>query len=132
MKNRSKPIKSACLAIAVAALAGCASMEPPTAEMAASRTAIEQARMSGATEGVSAADYASARAKLDRAEAAYRAEDYVLAGRLAREAEVDAQLAQARAASAKSRLALAQLEASTRALRDEIHRNSATPTTTIR
>ena len=128
----SKLSKAAGLAVFAGVLAGCASMEPPTAEMAASRTAIEQARMAGATEGVSAADYASARAKLDRAEAAYRAEDYVLAGRLAREAEVDAQLAQARATSSKSRLALAELEASTRALREEIYRNNNTPTTTVR
>lgn len=132
MNTSSKLLKVAGAAALTAVLAGCASMEPPTAEMAASRTAIEQARMAGATEGVSAADYASARAKLDRAEAAFRAEDYVLAGRLAREAEVDAQLAQARAASAKSRLALAELEASTRALREEIYRHNNAPTTTVR
>ncbi|HKO87626.1 MAG TPA: DUF4398 domain-containing protein [Burkholderiales bacterium] len=113
-------------AIAGVAFTGCASMDPPTEQMAASRTAVEQARMSGAGEGIASADYTSARTKLDRAEAAFRGEDYVLAGRLAREAEVDAQLAQARASSAKSRLALAELEASTRALREEIYRANST------
>lgn len=129
MKTLRYALAGATLAGA-AALSGCASMKPPTDQMAAGRTAVEQARLAGASEGVASADYASARAKLDRAETAFRAEDYVLAGRLAREAEIDAQLAQARADSAKSRLALAEIESGTRALRDEINRVS--PTTTVR
>ncbi|HKY01106.1 MAG TPA: DUF4398 domain-containing protein [Burkholderiales bacterium] len=122
--------------ISVTALfAACASMEPPKEQMAASQTAVEQARLSGAAEGPASAEYNAARAKLDRAQAAFQAEDYVLAGRLAREAEVDAQLAQARATSSKSLQALAEVQAGTRALREEMYRSgspAAVPTTNVR
>jgi len=111
------------LSVAACGLAGCVTVPPeaPTAQMAASRSAVEQARQAGA-DTADAADYNMAHDKLLRAESSYQAGDYVLALRLAREAEVDAQLAQAKANSAKSQVALNELEASSRALRDEINR----------
>ena len=109
------------------ALAGCANDPPPKAQMAASQTALEQARMSGADQGAAAADFNAAQQKLERAEAAYRARDYALAQRLASEAEVDAQLAQARTGSAKSTQALAEINAGIRAMRDEIQRSTTRP-----
>ena len=128
-------IRFAVILTATSLFAACASMDPPTEQMAASQTAVEQARLAGAAEGPASSEYSAARAKLDRAQAAFRAEDYVLAGRLAREAEVDAQLAQARATSNKSLQALAEVQAGTRALRDEMYRGgtpAAAPTTNVR
>lgn len=93
----------------------------PTAQIAASRTAVDQARMAGASEAAPI-EYNTARDKLARAEAAYQSQDYTRAIRLAREAEVDAQLAQARTSATRSQEALAEIEASTRALQDELNR----------
>lgn len=102
--------------------AGCAvTPAAPTAQLAASRTAVDQARMSGAPESAST-EYNTARDKLARAEAAFEAQDYTAATRLAREAEVDAQLAQARAQSMRSQHALAEIEESIRALQGELDR----------
>ena len=109
-------------------LSGCASVpEAPTAQMGASRIAVEQARQAGAAESAPA-DFAAARDKLARAEAAYRAEDYVYAWRLAREAEADAQLAQAKASSSKAQLALNEIQAGNTALQAEINRVSPSAT----
>jgi len=103
-------------------LAGCAvTPAAPTAQLAASRTALDQARQAGAPQSA-AIEYSTARDKLARAEAAFEAQDYTAAIRLSREAEVDAQLAQARAQSTRSQHALAELEQSVRALQAELDR----------
>lgn len=104
------------------AVAGCAvAPAAPVTQLAASHTALDQARMAGAAESVPI-EYDVAQRKLAGAEAAYAAQDYLQATRLAREAEVDAQLAQARTGAIRAQDALAEVQASVRALQDEINR----------
>jgi hypothetical protein len=62
--------------------------------------------------------------KMDAAERAMTAEDYVLARQLAEEAQVDAQLAAATARSAKAQKAAAALLQDNRVLRQEIDRKA--------
>ncbi len=93
----------------------------PVTQLAASRTAVDQARMAGAAESAPI-EYDVAQRKLANAEAAYAAQDYLQATRLAREAEVDAQLAQARTGAIRAQDALAEVRAGARALQDEINR----------
>lgn len=113
---------------AVLLLAACSSVPPPTEQLAVSRAAIESAQTAGAPE-FAAADLAQARSKFERAQAAMRDEDYLRARRLAEEAAVDAQLAQARAGSVRAQTAAAQVDQSIRALRSELER-AASPAAT--
>jgi predicted S18 family serine protease len=104
------------------ALASCASQPPvPNEQLAVSKTAVEQAQRA------QAGDYApielkQAQDKLNLAQAAVQKEDYVTAQRLAKQAEVDARLAETKAHSARAQNAVAQINESIRALRLEIER----------
>lgn len=119
MKHRSSIFIAV---VATALLGGCAiAPNAPTAQLAAGRTALDQARMAGATE-MAPIEYDAARIKLLRAEGAYEARAYTLATRMAREAEIDAQLAQARTNAIRSQQALVEINASIRALQSEIDR----------
>lgn len=106
---------------ALATLAACSSVPVPTEQLAVSRAAVESAERSGAPE-FAAAELLRARQKLDQAQEALRKEDNERARRLAEQAEVDAQLAQARANSQRSRAAVNEVEQSIRALRTEAMR----------
>ncbi|MEQ1636317.1 MAG: DUF4398 domain-containing protein [Methylococcales bacterium] len=66
----------------------------------------------------------SAMEKMDAAKQAMTAEDYVLARRLAEQAQVDAQLAAATARSAKAQKAASALQEDNRVLRQEIFRKT--------
>ena len=110
-------------------LGACATVPPPTEQIAASRSAIESADVAGAGRDAPA-DLAQARDKLTAAQLAENVGDYERARRLADEATVDAQLAQARAATARSRQAVEQADATLRALREEANRPTAPATTT--
>ena len=80
----------------VLVLAGCANGAPPRAELGAAGAAIDTAERSGAAERAPA-ELNSARMKYQGANAAVGSADYDRAARLAREAEIDAQLAAAKA-----------------------------------
>jgi hypothetical protein len=108
-------------AVVGAGLAGCASMPPPTEQMAVSRAAIDQAQSAGAVQYASA-EYDSARRKLDLATLAIRDQDYVKARRLAEQAEIDANLAQAKAGAAQSEKSVAEIREAIRVLREELNR----------
>lgn len=111
-------------ALAALVLSACAvTPAAPTAQLAASHTALDQARMSGAPT-IASNEYNTAQSKLLRAQAAFDAQDYTTATRLAREAEVDAQLAQARTQAMNAQQALAEIEQSIRDLQIEIDRAS--------
>ena len=88
-------------AVAVLAAAGCASVPPPTEQMAAAKAAVDSADATGApayapTETRLAAD------KLAGAKKALADRDHVLARQLADESQLDAQLAVRKMQTAKS------------------------------
>lgn len=85
----------------LAVLAACASEPPPTAELASARAAVGHA--GGVAAQYAPNELAAAEAKLRLAESASARGDQVRARRLAEEAEVDAQLAQALSQNEQSR-----------------------------
>jgi uncharacterized protein DUF4398 len=108
--------------------AGCVTVAtaPPTSQLAVARSAIADATSADAAT-YDAADLRNAQRKLDRAHDEAAQGDYAIAKRLAEEAEVDARLAATRARSDKATQAAAQVQASIRALQDEIARNAQQP-----
>lgn len=119
------PLASAGALAVLAVLSGCASERPVAPAIAAGAASLEAARSSGAPE-LAAAQLNEARTKLERARALAQAGKNREAIALAEQADLDAQLARARAGSERSRRALAEVEASLRTLREELSR---TPTT---
>ena len=75
------------------ALAACAAIEAPDAELAAARSAVEQA--APVAMEYAAPEWTAAREKLDIAARAYESRDWHKARELAEQAEVDAKYAQA-------------------------------------
>ncbi|KXW57725.1 hypothetical protein FEMY_17410 [Ferrovum myxofaciens] len=104
-------------------VAGCASIPPPTAQMAISKTAVSNASSAGGTE-YAPLQIKSAKEKLDAAEQAMVAKNYVLAKQLAEEAQVDAELAVAMARSNQAKKAADAVQEDSRALHQEIDRNA--------
>jgi hypothetical protein len=107
----------------VATLAACASVPPPTEQMAVSRSALSDAQGAGAYE-FAPVEMRTANEKLTRATAAMNDKDYARARQLAEQAEADARLAAATANSAKAQRALDEVQASIRTLQNEITRQS--------
>lgn len=103
-------------------LAGCASTPPPPMEQfAVTKASIDRATSVGGNE-FAPVELRSAVDKMNAAEIAMTEEDYVKAKRLAEQAQVDAQLAETKAALAKAELAVRSAEESDRVLRQEIDR----------
>ncbi len=96
-------------AAASAAIAGCASVPPPSEQMAVGRKAVERA--SGTPEVV-----ATAPVEIDRARGKIAA---------AERAEADARAAEARTAAIRNERALAEVNEALRALREELARKPA-------
>lgn len=120
MKTRAWT-RSAALAAALA-LSACASEKTPaTADVAVSKNAVANAQTAGAAE-VAPAEMAAARDKMQRASQALAAKDYDTARDLAQQAQADAQLALAKANSAKSTEAANALQNDIRVLREELDR----------
>lgn len=117
---RSIKVAAACAALLAA---GCATVSgpPPTDQLAVAQAAVSDASSAGGPEYASA-DYRNAQRKLTGAHAALSVGDNRTARDLAEEAEVDARLAATRARSTKAVRAAAEVQASIRALRDEIAR----------
>lgn len=90
--------------------------------MAVSKVAVSNASSAGGNK-FAPLQIKSAMDKMDGAERAMVAEDYVLARQLAEQAQVDAQLAAATARSSKAQKAANALQEDNRALRQEIDRN---------
>lgn len=109
-----------CVAIVVA---GCASVPPPTEQMAVSKLAIANAISAGGSEYASV-EMRSAQEKMDRANRAMAKEDYENARWLAEQAQADARLAEKKAESAKAQKAANVLQEDIRVLREEINRKS--------
>lgn len=107
--------------LALLLMAACASMPPPTSELAVSTAAVAHAAGAGANESAPI-DMTSARDKLARANKAMVDKDYPLALRLSQEAQIDARLAEAKADAARADKAAAAVQADSQALREELAR----------
>lgn len=125
MFSRSIEYRSRIVAGAIVALAlvtGCGSKgTPPAAEVATARSALTQAESAGAREHAPH-ELLNAREKLAQAEAAMQVHDYDRALRLSEQAAVDAHLAEAKAGTARSQRAVAELQKSIDTLRSELER----------
>lgn len=104
-------------------LAACASTPPPTELMAVSASAVTDAVAAGGPDAAPV-EMRSAREKLDRAKVAMTDKKYDLAKSLAQEAQVDAQLAAAKAHSAKASKAADAVREDSRILREELERKT--------
>lgn len=98
------------LALSVAAaLAGCSTAAPPRENVAAADLAVKRALDSRASESAPL-DLRLAVDKLDRAKVAMSQKDYIRARRLAEEALVDAQVAEAKSGSDQARRAAVEAQ----------------------
>lgn len=127
MKKNKHPesLRSLCgiRLVALVFVAGCASIPPPTEQLAVSKAAVNSASSAGGNE-YAPIPLRAAMQKMDAAERAMTQEDYLLARQLAEQAQVDAQLAAATARSAKAQKAALELQESNRVLREEIDRKA--------
>ncbi len=114
----------ALLASGLGLMAACASVPPEsTAQMAVTTAALNHAVSAGSLE-FAPMETKSARDKLERARLAMEARDYAPAVTLAKEAQVDALLAESMTHAAKSQRAADELREGRRVLREEIDRTS--------
>lgn len=109
-----------CLGISMV-FVSCASSRPPVQEIAQSEAVINQADQVGAEE-YAPLEIREARKKLQNARELESQEKYEEARRMALRAEVDAELAEAKALSEKAQNAVQQLRESIRLLKEEIER----------
>jgi hypothetical protein len=119
-------IWSSASAAVIAALAACASGPVPLEQLAVARASVQRAEQAGATE-LAPVELATARDKLQRADQAAANHQGQAATRLADQANVDAELAEATAREHKSHQAEMELEASLQALRQEASRDPGPP-----
>ena len=103
-------------------ITACASIPPPTEQLAVSKVAVSNASSAGGNE-FAPLQLKSALDKMDGAERAMAAEDYLLARQLAEQAQADAQLAAATARSTQAQKAAKALQEGNRVLHQEIDRN---------
>lgn len=108
---------------AAVVIAGCASIPPPTEQMAVSKSAIANAVSAGGSE-YAPVEMRTAQEKMDRANRAMEKEDYENARWLAEEAQADARLAEKKAQSAKAQKAASVMQDDIRVLREEMNRKS--------
>lgn len=113
-----RPLHGAGLVLALA-LAGCASLPPPTAELAAARDAVARADAADALQ-YAPQDLERARTALSRAQAAMSDGNERDARALAVLAEASAELAGARSAQAQAEATLAQRRAEVATLRQRL------------
>jgi hypothetical protein len=118
-------LSSVCAAV-IAALAACASGPVPLEQLAVAKESVQRAEQAGATE-LAPVEMSTARDKLQRAEQAAQNHQGQVATRLADQANVDAQLAEATAREHKSHKAEMELQASLQALRQESSHDGSPP-----
>lgn len=115
-------LKASFIVLVIYALAGCADkVPPPTQQVNMATQAIAQAESSGAFE-LAPVELKSARDKLALAKQSMDKEENDKARRLADEAMIDANLAEARARSAKSQKIVEEMKESIRVLQQEMDR----------
>jgi hypothetical protein len=125
-----RPVDGSFRAIAAGSLlagalfvSGCASTPPPTAQLAVATAAIAHATAAGAAD-TAPMELGMARDKLNRAQSALVAKDNDTALALAQQAQLDAQLAEAKGEAARSRKAADALGEAGKALREELQRKA--------
>lgn len=125
---RMKPwmLLNACLVtLFMVVLAGCAvQTAAPTKQVTLATQSIAQAESSGAVE-FAPVELKAARDKLSQAKLAMDNEENLKAKRLADEAMVDANLAEAKARSAKSQKVVEELKESINVLQEEMNRRTS-------
>jgi hypothetical protein len=105
-------------------LAGCASVPPPTNQIAVAREAVARAEGTPEVVALAPVEVERARTKVAAAVSAMSARDHENARRLADEAEADARAAEARSLSVKNERALAEVRRALAGLREELARKS--------
>jgi hypothetical protein len=110
-------------ALLLLTLGGCATAPMPTEQLAVAEAAVQRANTTS-TQEAAPAELATAVGKLARARSAVTAGDAVLAGRMADEATVDAQLAEQHAQASRAALAARESDTAARVLREEINRKT--------
>ena len=123
MSMKTWKLLNACLVtLFMVVLAGCAIQAPaPEEQVRLAAQSIAQAESSGAVE-FAPVEIKSARDKLSQAKLAMNRDEHLKAKRLADEAMVDANLAEAKARSAKSQKVVEELKESIRVLQQEMNR----------
>lgn len=102
----------------------CASGAPvPTEQLATARTAITSAASAGAAD-LAFTELRMARDKLTQADVAVTDKHHERAARLARESQVDANLAEVKARSLKAQKTAGELAEGNRVLREELQRSA--------
>jgi hypothetical protein len=104
-------------------LAACASVPPPTEQMAVSRAAIVSALSAGGNE-YAPVEMKSAQDKLDLASRAIGKEEFESARRLAESSQADARLAEKKAQAGKAMKAASVTREDNRVLREEMNRKT--------
>lgn len=104
-------------------IAGCATIPPPTEQIAVSKSAIANAVSAGGSE-YAPIEMKTAQEKMDRANRAMDKKDYEDARRLAEEAQADARLAEKKAEAGKAQKAAVVMQDDNRVLREEIDRKT--------
>lgn len=111
------------LGCAAIVMAGCASVPPPTEQIAVSKSAIANAVSAGGSE-YAPIEMKTAQEKMDRADRAMDKKDYDDARWLAEEAQADARLAEKKAQAGKAQKAAIVMQDDNRVLREEIDRKN--------
>jgi outer membrane protein OmpA-like peptidoglycan-associated protein len=120
------PRSALLVAVLTVTLAGCASLPPPTGELAAAQQAVARAAQADA-EQYAAAEFAAAQNELSQAQAAMSAGRDDDARRLALLADADAALAAARSRAAVADAAHAQREREVAELQDRLQLEADAP-----
>jgi hypothetical protein len=121
--SKSTTGATAC-ALALVALAGCASTPIPNEKIAVAKASVANAEQSGAPE-LAPVEMAAARDKLARAEKAAADHDAQPATQLAEQADIDARLAAATAQQQRSHKAATEFDTNMQALRSESMRSTS-------
>jgi len=103
-------------------LAACSSIPPPREQLAVGKAAVERASSTAAAEAP--VELSKARDELERANLAMGRKDYLEARRLAEQAEADANLAEAKARTTRSAVALQEVRDGIRMLHEEMGRRA--------
>ncbi|MCR5882347.1 DUF4398 domain-containing protein [Rhizobacter sp. J219] len=120
----STPVATGLLmAVLAGVMTACASVPPPTQQMALADAAVQRASSMG-TADMAPAELQLAKSKLARAKEANETKQYERAARLAEQAQLDAEVAEMHAQAVRSRKAARETQDAAAVLREEIDRKT--------